>query len=145
MVCSSVLLIGRVSCGARSISLSIPLERSVDFCGSDLSTIRQQKPPRERRTVKNRPVQRLPYSELVPPTPSSCSQFRIRLHVPVPASTHHHEVVRCVEELGSTHSTIDSVMRDELILTAAMPASAIPLLHELQNLLRHSHKPSLYL
>ena len=141
-VSSVSVRVGVLSFGPHSI---VPLERLVVPSAHDLTTIRQHKKPSERHPVKHRMLQTLPHRELVTPTPCRCSQLSIRLHVPIPPSTHHHQIIWGVQKFRPTHATILPVMRHQIILGPAMPTRAIPRLHQLQDFLRDCHAPSLYL
>lgn len=144
MVTSSVFMIGRVSCGARSISLSIDLERLVAPSAQNLTTIRQHKIPPEISPIENRVLQGLPHRQFVTPTPSRSSNSLIALHLPVVYSANHHQVIWSVEQFGSTHATILPVMRNQVFLDPTMPAVSVPRLNELEDFLRHRHRSSLY-
>ena len=122
----------------------VPLERLVAPSAQNLTTIREQKIPPEISPIENRVLQGLPHRQFVTPTPSRSSNSLIALHLPVVYSANHHQVIWSVEKFGSTHATILAVMRHQILLNPTMPAVTVPRLHELEDFLRHRHKPSLY-
>jgi hypothetical protein len=116
---------------------SLSLERYV--AEHHLSPIRGQNPPLKRATVEHGTTQVLPHRQLVTPTPSRRSILRHRFHGPIPRSTNHHQIVRRVKKFRPSHATVDSVMRDKVILATAMPTMTVTVLDEFEDLLGDCH------